>query len=228
MIKTELFTLPGNDWDDVILNEVKQTYFNQLMNFVNEQYEHATVYPKKEEIFAAFQFANVCDVKVVILGQDPYHNENQAHGLCFSVGKDCKIPPSLKNIYQELYTDLGIEAASHGNLISWAKQGVLLINTVFTVREHEPNSHKDKGWEIFSDHIISYLDQLEQPMVFVLWGTPSGKKKKLLKNKAHLILESTHPSPLSSYRGFFGSKPFSKINQYLKEHNVAEIDWKII
>lgn len=227
MIQNQMIPFPENDWLSFFQKEEKELYFQELMCFVAEEYQNKIIYPPVEKLFSAFHLTPVGNVKVVILGQDPYHNEHQAHGLAFSVEMDCKLPPSLKNIFQELNTDLGIEPCRHGNLTKWAKQGVLLINTVLTVREHEPNSHKNQGWEIFTDHVISYLNGLNQPIVFVLWGSPSIKKKKLLTNPMHMILESPHPSPLSSYRGFFGSKPFSKINQYLTEQKINEIDWNL-
>ena len=212
------------NWNEFLEKEKKQDYYIHLMEKVDEEYKNHICYPKYENIFHAFDVTNLDEIKVVILGQDPYHEPNQAHGLAFSVLCD-KLPPSLVNIYKEMESDLNIKLNQNGNLDYLAKQGVLLLNTVLTVREHEAFSHKDFGWQTFTDHVISYLDTIDRPMVFILWGAPSQKKKKLLHNKNHLIIESAHPSPLSSYRGFFGSKPFSKTNDYLKENNLNEIKW---
>ncbi|RIA75777.1 uracil-DNA glycosylase [Anaeroplasma bactoclasticum] len=212
------------EWIDFINKEKKQDYFINLMKKVEEEYKNHTCYPEYKNIFHAFEETPLNNVKVVILGQDPYHEPNQAHGLAFSVLCD-KLPPSLVNIYKEMESDLGIKINQDGNLDYLAKQGVLLLNTVLTVREHEAFSHKNFGWVTFTDHVIQFLDSLDQPMVFILWGSPSQKKKALLKNKKHLIIESAHPSPLSAYRGFFGSKPFSKTNEYLYENNCNEIVW---
>jgi len=208
--------------------EKNKDYFKNLARFINNEYTKYTVYPKKEEIFSALKACELEKVKVVILGQDPYHNENQAHGMSFSVPVSQKdIPPSLQNIYKELSDDLGCYIPNHGYLEKWAKQGVLLLNTVLTVRAHQANSHANIGWEIFTDKVIEELDKSNQPLVFLLWGKPAQRKMSLLKNPNHLILCAPHPSPLSSYRGFFGCKHFSKANQYLKEHNLLPIDWQI-
>lgn len=208
--------------------ESKKEYFKNLSIFVNHEYNNYTVYPKKENIFSALKMCELDKIKVVILGQDPYHNENQAHGLSFSVPTSQKeIPPSLINIYKELASDLGCYIPNHGYLEKWAKQGVLLLNTVLTVRAHQANSHANKGWEIFTDKVIETLNNSDQPLVFLLWGKPAQQKIKLLNNRKHLILTAPHPSPLSSYRGFFGCKHFSKANQYLIENNLSPIDWQI-
>ena len=185
------------------------------------------IYPASEDIFNALHLTPLKDVKVVILGQDPYHNVNQAHGLCFSVKPEVDIPPSLVNIYKELHDDLGCYIPDNGYLVKWAEQGVLLLNTVLTVRAHQAASHQGKGWETFTDAIIHAVDQEDRPIVFILWGRPAQNKKKMLHNPKHLILEAPHPSPLSAYRGFFGSKPFSKTNTFLQEHGLEPIDWQI-
>ena len=208
--------------------EKEKEYFKKLSEFVNLEYKHYTVYPRKDNIFAALKACELDKIKVVILGQDPYHNENQAHGLSFSVPPSQKeIPPSLVNIYKELASDVGCYIPNNGYLEKWAKQGVLLLNTVLTVRAHQANSHANKGWEIFTDKIIETLNNSQQPLVFLLWGKPAQQKIKLLNNKKHLILTAPHPSPLSSYRGFFGCKHFSKTNKYLIDNNLAPIDWQI-
>ena len=212
------------DWNNFLEEEKKKDYFKELMDKVDYEYSHYTCYPEYKNIFHAFEMTKLDDVKVVILGQDPYHEPDQAHGLAFSVL--CKkLPPSLVNIYKEMETDLNIKINQDGNLDYLAKQGVLLLNTVLTVRKGMAFSHKDFGWQTFTDNVIKLLNSLDQPIVFILWGLPASKKKKLLTNKNHLIIESAHPSPLSSYRGFFGSKPFSKANNYLKSNNCCEIKW---
>lgn len=208
--------------------EKNKDYFKNLARFINNEYANHTIYPKKEEIFSALKACELEKVKVVILGQDPYHNENQAHGMSFSVPVSQKeIPPSLQNIYKELSDDLGCYIPNHGYLEKWAKQGVLLLNTVLTVRAHQANSHANMGWEIFTDKVIEELDKSNQPLVFLLWGKPAQRKMSLLHNPKHLILCAPHPSPLSSYRGFFGCKHFSKANNYLEEHQLTPIDWQI-
>lgn len=212
------------DWNCFLEEEKKKEYFQVLMDKVNKEYQENVCYPEYKNIFHAFEVTPLDKIKVVILGQDPYHEPNQAHGLAFSVLCD-KLPPSLVNIYKEMKEDLGVDINQDGNLDYLAKQGVFLLNTVLTVREHEAFSHKDFGWITFTDHVISFLDSLDQPIVFILWGSPSQKKKVLLKNPKHFIIESPHPSPLSAYRGFFGSKPFSKTNEYLKQCNTSEIVW---
>lgn len=208
--------------------EKEKEYFKRLAEFVNYEYKHYTVYPPKDSIFSALKACELENIKVVILGQDPYHNENQAHGMCFSVPTSQKeIPPSLINIYKELNSDLGCYIPNNGYLKKWADQGVLLLNTVLTVRAHNANSHAGRGWEVFTDKVIETLNKSDQPLVFLLWGKPAQSKIKLLNNPKHLILTAPHPSPLSSYRGFFGCKHFSKANNYLEKHNLTPIDWQI-
>ena len=208
--------------------EKEKEYFKRLAEFVNYEYKHYTVYPPKDSIFSALKACELENIKVVILGQDPYHNENQAHGMCFSVPTSQKeIPPSLINIYKELNSDLGCYIPNNGYLKKWADQGVLLLNTVLTVRAHNANSHAGRGWEIFTDKVIETLNKSDQPLVFLLWGKPAQSKIKLLNNPKHLILTAPHPSPLSSYRGFFGCKHFSKVNKYLEENKLTPIDWQI-
>lgn len=216
-----------NDWLEAIGTEFKKDYYRELYQFVKEEYSRCVVYPNSDDIFNALHLTPLSKVKVVILGQDPYHNVNQAHGLCFSVKPEVEIPPSLVNIYKELHDDLGCSIPKHGYLVKWAEQGVLLLNTVLTVRAHQAGSHQGKGWEQFTDAIIEAVNAQDRPIVFILWGRPAQMKKKMLTNPKHLILEAPHPSPLSAYRGFFGSKPFSKTNTFLKEHGVEEIDWQI-
>ncbi|OCN06217.1 uracil-DNA glycosylase [Erysipelotrichaceae bacterium MTC7] len=207
--------------------EETQPYYQKLMQFLAEQMQTNEIYPPQDMWFKAFDALGDQDVKVVILGQDPYHGQGEAMGLAFSVEMGVKIPPSLQNIFKELKNDLGYELPLFGDLSAWANQGVLLLNTVLTVRKDEANSHKGKGWEIFTTRVLQELDKQEQPIVFILWGKQAIEKKELLHNPNHLILESVHPSPLSAYRGFFGSKPFSQANAYLKAHGVKEIDWRL-
>ncbi len=216
-----------NDWLDAINGEFKKDYYRDLYLFIKKEYSTQVVYPAAEDIFNAFHLTPLSKVKVVIIGQDPYHNANQAHGLCFSVKPEVEIPPSLVNIYKELQSDLGCYIPNNGYLVKWAEQGVLLLNTVLTVRAHQAASHQGKGWEMFTDAIIKAVNEQERPIVFILWGKPAQMKKKMLTNPKHLILEAPHPSPLSAYRGFFGSKPFSKTNNYLVEHGIEPIDWQI-
>lgn len=216
-----------NDWLDAIGGEFHKPYYKDLYRFVKSEYEHQVIYPKADDLFNAFHFTPLEKVKVVILGQDPYHNVNQAHGLCFSVQPQVDIPPSLVNIYQELQDDIGCRIPNNGYLKEWADQGVLLLNTVLTVRAHQAASHKGKGWEQFTDAVIRAVNEVDRPVVFILWGKPAQEKKKMLNNSKHLILEAPHPSPLSAYRGFFGSKPFSKTNAFLVEHGEAPINWQI-
>lgn len=211
-------------WLDFIENEKKQEYFIDLMKKIDTEYKEYTCFPKYENIFHALDATPIENVKVVILGQDPYHEVNQAHGLAFSVLCE-KLPPSLVNIYKEMASDLNVEVKQDGNLDYLAKQGVLLLNTVLSVREGQANSHKGLGWEIFTDHIIQKINTLQQPIVFILWGAPAQSKIKLLNNPNHLIIKSPHPSPLSSYRGFFGSKPFSKSNDFLISKGIEPIKW---
>ena len=201
--------------------------YKELYQFVRSEYSSAQIFPPADDIFNAFHFTPLSEVKVVILGQDPYHNVGQAHGLCFSVKPGTDIPPSLVNIYKELQDDLGCPIPNNGYLTKWAKQGVLLLNTVLTVRAHMANSHRGKGWEEFTDAAIRALNKQDRPIVFILWGSPAQQKKKMLNNPKHLILEAPHPSPLSAYRGFFGSKPFSKTNAYLTQNGITPIDWTI-
>lgn len=217
----------NNDWLTELDQEFKKPYYKALYQFVKNEYHSTQVFPPAEDIFNAFHFTPLSQVKVVIIGQDPYHNVGQAHGLCFSVKPDVDIPPSLVNIYQELHDDLGCSIPNNGYLVKWAKQGVLMLNTVLTVRAHMANSHRGKGWEEFTDAAIRALNKQDRPIVFILWGRPAQMKKSMLNNPNHLILEAPHPSPLSSYRGFFGSKPFSKTNHFLQEHGVEPIDWQI-
>lgn len=217
----------GNAWDEELKEEYKKEYFTELMNFVKEEYKNKTIYPKPNEVFNAFRYTDFDNVKVVILGQDPYHGPNQAEGLSFSVSDDVLKPPSLKNIFKELESDLGIPFPKHNSLKPWAKQGVLLLNAVLTVEEHKPASHKGKGWEIFTDDVIDILNKREKPIVFILWGAFARSKKSLITNKQHYIIESAHPSPFSARNGFFGSKPFSKTNEFLREKGLEEIDWSV-
>ena len=217
----------NGDWLEALKDEFKKDYYKQLFEKVNEEYRTRLIFPPANDIFNAFHLTPLKDVKVVILGQDPYHGNNQAHGLCFSVKPEVEIPPSLVNIYKELHDDLGCTIPDHGYLVKWAKQGVLMLNTVLTVRAHQANSHRGIGWEEFTDAAIHVLNTQDRPIVFILWGRPAQMKKAMLNNPKHLILEAPHPSPLSSYRGFFGSRPFSKTNQFLEANGVEPIDWQI-
>ena len=214
-----------NEWQNFIDNEVSQEYFQNLKSFLLKEYETKKIYPLKKDIFKCFELTDFKDVKVIILGQDPYHQVNQAHGLCFSVNKGIKVPPSLVNMYKEIHSDLGISIPSHGDLSKWAKEGVLLLNTIMSVEDSKPMAHANKGWEIFTDRVIKLLNDDDNPKVFMLWGSPSRKKKSLITNPKHLILETVHPSPLSAYNGFFGCGHFSKANEFLKIHGRKEIDW---
>ncbi|MCM1569276.1 MAG: uracil-DNA glycosylase [Roseburia sp.] len=216
-----------NDWLTVLAPEFRKPYYKALYEFVREEYQTKQIFPPSEDIFNAFHLTPLSEVKVVIIGQDPYHNVGQAHGLCFSVKPDVEIPPSLVNIYQELHDDLGCTIPNNGYLVKWARQGVLMLNTVLTVRAHLANSHHGMGWEKFTDAAIQALNTQDRPIVFMLWGKPAQMKKSMLKNPNHLILEAPHPSPLSAYRGFFGSRPFSKANHFLEEHGEEPIDWQI-
>lgn len=211
-------------FEEFIKSESKKEYYKKLMDFVGNEYDNYTCYPKYDDIFYAFRCTKLENVKVVILGQDPYHEKNQAHGLAFSVLCD-KLPPSLKNIYKEMSNDLNVKINQDGNLDYLAKQGVLLLNTLLTVREHIPNSHSNKGWEIFTDNCIKLLNEQDRPIVFILWGNNAIKKTKYLNNNKHLIITSAHPSPLSCSRGFFGSKPFSKTNKFLEDNSISPIKW---
>ena len=217
-----------NDWLDSVSAEFKKPYYRDLYDFVKKEYSTQVVYPPADDIFNALHLTPLSEVKVLILGQDPYHNEHQAHGLSFSVLPDQKeIPPSLQNIYKELQDDLGCYIPDNGYLEKWAKQGVLLLNTVLTVRAHQANSHQGKGWEHFTDAIIQAVNAQDRPVVYMLWGRPAQSKIPMLTNPKHLILKAPHPSPLSAYRGFFGCKHFSQANAFLEEHGVAPIDWQI-
>ena len=216
-----------NDWLEPLKPEFSKQYYKELYQKVIEEYKTNLVFPPSDDVFNAFALTPLKEVKVVIIGQDPYHNVGQAHGLCFSVRPDVDIPPSLVNIYKELHDDLGCYVPNNGYLVKWAKQGVLLLNTVLTVRAHQANSHRGIGWEQFTDAAIRILNEEDRPIVFILWGSPAQTKKKMLNNPKHLILEAPHPSPLSAYRGFFGSRPFSKTNEFLEKNGLAPIDWQI-
>ena len=214
-------------WADALKDEFRKPYYRTLFKKVEEEYSTHQIFPDPDDIFNAFHFTPLDQVKVVILGQDPYHGDGQAHGLCFSVKPDMEIPPSLVNIYKELESDLGCYIPNNGYLEKWARQGVMLLNTVLTVRAHQANSHRGIGWEEFTDAAIKILAAQERPMVFILWGKPAQSKKVYLDPTKHLIIESPHPSPLSAYRGFFGSRPFSRTNDYLVSHGLTPIDWQI-
>ena len=216
-----------NTWQELLEDEMGKDYYKKLDGFLLEEYNTETIYPEKDDIFNALHFTDYKDVKVLILGQDPYHGENQAHGLAFSVKKGLKIPPSLRNIYKELNNDLGIEIPNNGYLEKWARQGVLLLNTSLTVRAGQANSHNKIGWEVFTDRIISLLNDREEPVIFILWGNNAKTKERLITNPSHFIIKSVHPSPLSASRGFFGSKPFSKANNILESIGKEAIYWQI-
>ncbi|HJG23544.1 uracil-DNA glycosylase [Enterococcus durans] len=216
-----------NSWQDVLADEFEKPYYHSLRDFLKKEYKTQKIHPDMYHIFEALELTPYEKVKVVILGQDPYHGANQAHGLSFSVQPGVKIPPSLNNIYKELQSDLGIKPVNHGNLVSWAKQGVLLLNTVLTVREGQAYSHRGQGWERLTDTIIEKLNEREQPVVFILWGKPAQEKMKMIDRSKHIILTSSHPSPLSAHRGFLGSKPFSKTNDALLALGEQPIDWQL-
>ncbi len=216
-----------NDWLEPLNPEFRKPYYAELFQFVKEEYAARKVFPPADDIFNAFHLTPLSQVKVVILGQDPYHNDGQAHGLCFSVKPDVDVPPSLVNIYQELHDDLGCDIPNNGYLTKWAEQGVLMLNTVLTVRAHQANSHRGKGWEEFTDAAIRILNEQDRPIVFILWGSPAQKKAAMLHNPKHLILKAPHPSPLSAFRGFFGSRPFSQTNAFLEERSEERVDWQI-
>ena len=217
-----------NDWLEALKPEFSKPYYRQLFQFVQGEYSKSVIYPPADDIFNAFHFTPLSRVKVLLLGQDPYHNEHQAHGLSFSVLPDQKnIPPSLQNIYQELHDDMGCRIPNKGNLKKWADQGVLLLNTVLTVRAHQANSHQGKGWEMFTDAVIEAVNAQDRPIVYFLWGRPAQNKMSMLTNPKHLILKAPHPSPLSAYRGFFGCRHFSRANEFLAENGVEPIDWQI-
>ncbi|CAI6150284.1 MAG: Uracil-DNA glycosylase [uncultured Sulfurimonas sp.] len=215
----------NNGWSLFLDTEFQKDYYINLLSFIKNEYKNKTIYPKEKDIFRAFNLLSPTKVKVVIIGQDPYHGPNQANGLAFSVTSNVKVPPSLKNIYKELVDDTNCGIPINGNLTSWAEQGVLLINSVMTVEKAAAHSHKNKGWEVFTDSVIRKLSSEYEKLVFILWGGPSQKKEQLIDISKHLVLKAPHPSPLSSYRGFFGSKPFSKTNDYLKIHNKKKINW---
>ena len=216
-----------NDWLAPLKPEFSKPYYAELFKFVKNEYATRQIFPPADDIFNAFHLTPLHEVKVVILGQDPYHNDGQAHGLCFSVKPDVDIPPSLVNIYQELHDDLGCYIPNNGYLTKWAKQGVLMLNTVLTVRAHQANSHRGMGWEQFTDAAIRILNEQDRPIVFILWGSLAQKKAQMLNNPEHLILKAPHPSPLSAYRGFFGSRPFSQTNEFLVKNGLEPIDWQI-
>ena len=216
-----------NDWLEPMEQEFRKPYYKKLYEFIKKEYSSKVVYPPADDIFNAFHLTPLEDVKVVILGQDPYHEPNQAHGLCFSVKPEVEIPPSLVNIYKELQNDLGCYIPDNGYLVKWAEQGVLLLNTVLTVRAHAANSHKTMGWEEFTDAAIKVLNEQDRPIVYLLWGKPAQLKMSMLTNPKHLILTAPHPSPLSAYRGFLGCKHFSKANEFLRGNGMKPIDWQI-
>ena len=217
----------GNKWDEVLAGEFKKEYYLKLRQFLIEEYKTRTIYPSMHDMFNALKYTSYEDVKAVILGQDPYHGPGQAHGMSFSVQKGVKQPPSLSNIFKEMKDDLGIDPPDHGYLMKWAQEGVLLLNTCLTVREHQANSHKGKGWEIFTDRVIELLNEREKPIVFILWGANAKSKVQLITGKQHLILTGAHPSPFSAYNGFFGGQYFSKTNEFLTEKGEGPIDWDL-
>lgn len=217
----------SNDWLEPLSPEFKKDYYRVLYNKVVEEYKEKTIFPPSEEIFSAFDLTPLSEVKVVIIGQDPYHNVNQAHGLCFSVKPGVDIPPSLVNIYKELNDDIGCHIPNNGYLVKWAKQGVLMLNSVLTVQAHKAFSHQGIGWEKFTDAVIDILNKQDRPIVYLLWGNPAQKKASSVNNPKHLLLKAPHPSPLSAYRGFFGCKHFSKTNEFLIKNGLKPIDWQI-
>lgn len=215
------------NWSEIIKEEQQKTYYKNMINLIKADMGAHTIFPKEKDIFNAFKYCSYDNTKVLILGMDPYHNPGQAHGLSFSVLPGIEIPPSLKNIFKEIKSDLGIEQPNHGYLMNWAKNGILLLNSALTVRQNEPGSHQAIGWRQFTDRIISVLNDKNSPIIFVLWGAFARKKKNLITNKNHLILEASHPSPLSAYNGFFGCKHFSKINEFLSKNSIEEINWNL-
>ena len=219
----------GNEWDTILAEEMEKPYYSELERFLDEEYENHTIFPPRDEIFTAFRYTPYDDVKVLLLGQDPYHEKGQAHGMAFSVKKGVKQPPSLVNIFKEINSDLGIAPpeVDNGCLIPWAQSGVLLLNTVLTVREHEANSHRGKGWEQLTDAVIRKLNERGKPLVFILWGSNAKSKLPLITNKKHLVIVGVHPSPLSAYRGFFGGKYFSRANDFLERHGISAVNWDI-
>ena len=226
--KESIMVKLGNDWDEILSEEFKKEYYLKIRQFLKSEYSSFVIFPPMFDIFNALKYTSYKDTRVVILGQDPYHEPGQAHGLSFSVKKGIKIPPSLVNIYKELKSDIGMEAPSHGELTSWARQGVLLLNATLTVRQGQANSHQNIGWSIFTDEVIKRLNESPNPVVFILWGANARSKKKYITNKSHLIIESAHPSPLSAYNGFFGSRPFSRANEFLKASGKSEINWNSV
>lgn len=218
----------NNDWDDILKDEWEKPYYRQLHNFLKEEYSTRRIYPDMHDIFNALKYTPFSNTKVCIIGQDPYHGPGQAHGLCFSVKKGVALPPSLVNIYKEITDDVGVTMPPYGDLTGWAKQGILLLNTVLTVRAGSPNSHKDKGWEIFTDRVISELNKKETPVVFLLWGANAERKARIITNPIHKKLITVHPSPLSAYRGFFGCRHFSKTNEILEQNGISKIEWNNI
>jgi len=217
----------GNTWDEILKDEFEKEYYQKIRKFLVYEYNHYRIFPNMHDIFNALKLSDYNDIKVVIIGQDPYHGEGQAHGLCFSVQKGIQTPPSLVNIYKELQSDLGCYIPNNGFLEKWARQGVLLLNNVLTVRQAQPNSHKTCGWETFTDRVIMELNKREKPIVFMFWGANAKKKEALVTNPNHYILKAAHPSPLSAFNGFFGCKHFSKANEFLKENGFDIIDWQI-
>lgn len=217
----------GNEWDELLREEFQKEYYLKLRAILKQEYRTQTVYPDMYDIFNALRYTSFSDVKAVILGQDPYHGKGQAHGLCFSVKKGVEPPPSLKNIFQEIQTELGIVPPNHGELTAWAKQGVLLLNTALTVRAGQANSHRGIGWETFTDAVIQQLNRREKPMVFLLWGANARSKKAWITNPNHLVLTCAHPSPLSAYQGFFGCGHFRACNEFLQKNQMEPIDWRI-
>lgn len=216
-----------NDWEETLQPQFLEPYYQKLRAFLKKEYRHVQVYPDMYDIFNAFHYTGYSDTKVCIIGQDPYHGPGQAHGLCFSVQPDVKIPPSLQNIYKELYSDLGCTIPNHGYLKKWTEQGVLLLNAVLTVRAGQAASHRGKGWEQFTDFVIRQLNERQKPIVFILWGNFAISKSEMITNPQHCIIQSAHPSPLSANRGFFGSRPFSKANAFLTKNNISPVDWQI-
>lgn len=217
----------GNEWDALLADEIKKDYYLRLREFLKQEYSQRRIYPPMNDIFNALRCTSYSDVKAVILGQDPYHGAGQAHGMCFSVRKGTPPPPSLQNIFKELKADIGAEPPPHGELTAWAQQGVLLLNTVLTVREGQANSHRGMGWENFTDRIIELLNEREKPMVFLLWGGNARSKARLVTSPQHLVLQCAHPSPLSAYNGFFGCRHFSKTNEFLEQNGIQPINWKL-
>lgn len=217
----------GNSWDNYLKEEFNKPYFKELLEFINKEYKEKTIFPPKNEIFNAFRYTKYENLKVVILGQDPYHGDFEAQGLSFSVNNTVRRPPSLQNIFKELEQDMNIKVSDNNSLVPWAEQGVLLLNAVLTVIKDHPASHQKKGWECFTDEVIKIINEKETPVVFILWGNYARNKKQLITNKIHYVIESTHPSPFSARNGFFGSKPFSKTNEFLIKNNIEPINWQI-